>query len=75
MIKQGKGVIINLASISGFRGGRSGFAYTVAKHGVIGLTKAVAVEYGAAGIRCRLHLAGLGRDQPRRAWTACPKKD
>lgn len=52
MIEQGKGVIVNVASISGFRGGRSGFAYTVAKHGVIGLTRAVAVEYGDAGIRC-----------------------
>ncbi|MBX3566604.1 MAG: SDR family oxidoreductase [Rhizobiaceae bacterium] len=52
MIKQGKGVIINVASISGFRGGRSGFAYTVAKHGVIGLTRAVAIEYGEAGVRC-----------------------
>lgn len=52
MLSQGKGAIINLASISGFRGGRSGFAYTVAKHGVIGLTRAVAVEYGTGGIRC-----------------------
>ncbi len=52
MLKQGKGVIINLASISGFRGGRAGAAYSAAKHGVIGLTKVVAVEYGAAGIRC-----------------------
>lgn len=52
MIAQGGGVIINIASISALRGGRSGLAYTVAKHGVVGLTQAVAVEYGAAGIRC-----------------------
>jgi NAD(P)-dependent dehydrogenase (short-subunit alcohol dehydrogenase family) len=52
MVKQGHGIIINVASVAGFRGGRSGLAYTVAKHGVIGLTKAVAVEYAAAGIRC-----------------------
>ena len=52
MVAQGGGVIINLSSISGFRGGRSGLAYTVAKHGIVGLSKAVAVEYGDQGIRC-----------------------
>lgn len=52
MIAQGGGVIINIASIAALRGGRSGLAYTVAKHGVVGLTKAVAVEYGDQGIRC-----------------------
>lgn len=52
MAKQGHGAIINLASISSFRGGRSGLAYTVAKHGVVGLTRAVAVEYGDRGVRC-----------------------
>lgn len=52
MIEQGGGIIVNIASISALRGGRSGLAYTVAKHGVIGLTKAVAIEYGEQGIRC-----------------------
>lgn len=52
MTEQGGGVIVNIASISSFRGGRSGLAYTVAKHGVVGLTKAVAIEYGDRGIRC-----------------------
>lgn len=52
MIEQGGGIIVNIASISALRGGRSGLAYTVAKHGVIGLTQAVAVEYGDQGIRC-----------------------
>lgn len=52
MAEQGGGVIINIASISALRGGRSGLAYTVAKHGIIGLTQAVAVEYGEKGIRC-----------------------
>jgi len=52
MLAQGGGVIVNLASISSFRGGRSGLVYTAAKHGVVGLTKAIAIEYGDAGIRC-----------------------
>jgi NAD(P)-dependent dehydrogenase (short-subunit alcohol dehydrogenase family) len=52
MLAQGGGAIVNLASISAFRGGRAGLAYSVTKHGVLGLTRCVAVEYGAAGIRC-----------------------
>ncbi len=47
----GGGVILNLASISGFRG-RAGHAhYVAAKHGVVGLTKALAQELGPLGIR------------------------
>jgi NAD(P)-dependent dehydrogenase (short-subunit alcohol dehydrogenase family) len=52
MIRDGGGVILNTASIAGFRGGRSGTAYTVAKHGLIGLTRSIASFYGAVNIRC-----------------------
>ena len=46
------GVIINLASTSGFRAGGPGMAHYVAsKHGVRGLTKSLAVEFGPYGIR------------------------
>lgn len=43
------GVIVNIASIGGLFGGRGGCAYTVAKHGLIGLTKHVAAVYGYNG--------------------------
>jgi len=52
MISQGGGVIINTASIAGFLGGRSGFAYTASKHGIIGITRSIAVAYGDRGVRC-----------------------
>jgi NAD(P)-dependent dehydrogenase (short-subunit alcohol dehydrogenase family) len=52
MVHQGSGAIINVASISAFVGGRAGAAYTVAKHGVLGLTRSIAVFYGASGVRC-----------------------
>jgi NAD(P)-dependent dehydrogenase (short-subunit alcohol dehydrogenase family) len=52
MLEQGGGAIVNTASISGFVGGRAGVAYTVAKHGVLGLTRSIAAFYGARGIRC-----------------------
>ncbi len=51
MLAKGKGAIVNTASEAGLRGSAAGTAYTVSKHGVIGLTKSVAVMYRNAGIR------------------------
>ncbi|MDI6870405.1 MAG: glucose 1-dehydrogenase [Bacillota bacterium] len=52
MLKRGKGAIVNTASIAGLLGGAAGMAYTVSKHGVIGVTRSVAAQYGPQGIRC-----------------------
>lgn len=52
MRSQGRGVILNIASIAGFRGGLTGFAYTASKHAVIGMTRSLAWNYRADGIRC-----------------------
>jgi len=52
MRQAGQGVIINTASIAGIQGGRAGAAYTISKHGVVGLTKSIAAAYGEFGIRC-----------------------
>jgi 3-oxoacyl-[acyl-carrier protein] reductase len=51
MVAQGKGAIINTASISAFIAGGGGSAYTVSKHGVLGLTRQLAFEYGRKGVR------------------------
>ena len=51
MTKQGKGVIVNTASISSFVAGGGGAAYTSSKHGVLGLTRQLAFDYGKKGIR------------------------
>lgn len=51
MVKQGKGVVINNASILGKVGFATASAYVAAKHGVLGLTETAAIEYAAKGIR------------------------
>ena len=50
MVQQGGGRIVNVASISGERGGTGRAAYGAAKAGVILLTKVMAVELAAKGI-------------------------
>lgn len=51
MLKTGGGSIINMASILGAVGSATNSAYTAAKHGVVGLTQAAAIEYSSHGIR------------------------
>ena len=50
MIAQGNGTIINIASLLSFQGGISVPAYTASKHGVAGVTKALANEWGGRGV-------------------------
>jgi NAD(P)-dependent dehydrogenase (short-subunit alcohol dehydrogenase family) len=51
MVNQGGGAIVNTSSIFGLTGSPGLAAYTASKHGIIGLTKAAAVEFGKVGIR------------------------
>ncbi|MCA9889077.1 MAG: SDR family oxidoreductase, partial [Anaerolineae bacterium] len=52
MLEKGSGSIVNVASVGGLFGGRSGVSYTASKHAVIGLTRSVAYHYAKKGIRC-----------------------
>lgn len=51
MLETGGGSIVNISSIAGQIGIEGITPYTAAKHGVVGLTKTVAWEYGKQGIR------------------------
>jgi 3alpha(or 20beta)-hydroxysteroid dehydrogenase len=51
MTAAGTGSIINIASVNGLFGAPALSAYAGAKHGVLGLTKSVAMELGATGVR------------------------
>ena len=50
MQKQGKGHIVNVASVGGIRGVMNQSAYVATKHAVAGLTKNIALEYARDGI-------------------------
>ena len=51
MIKQGKGAVINTASLGAYIGTRNLGPYTASKHAVLGLTKTAALEVARKGIR------------------------
>ena len=46
------GVILNICSVGGLKGGVAGAAYTASKHALIGLTKNTGYLYSKSGIRC-----------------------
>lgn len=50
MLPRGRGRIVNMASVAGLNGTGGGVAYIAAKHGVVGLTRQMAVVYSGRGI-------------------------
>lgn len=63
MKRRGWGRIINIASVNGLVASTNRAAYIAAKHGVVGLTKAVALEMAENNITCNAICPGLTRTQ------------
>ena len=52
ILDAGGGSIVNMASVAGLLAQPQAVAYIAAKHGVVGLTKSTAVDFGRRGVRC-----------------------
>ncbi len=61
MLINGGGAIVTIASTAAIRGHGYGAGYTASKGGVDALTRLLAVQYGAQGVRRELHLSGRRR--------------
>src|SRR5213596_1611583 len=51
MLAAGAGSIVNIASVAGLRGVADRAAYNASKHGLVGLTRTLAAEWGGRGVR------------------------
>lgn len=59
MLQQGRGAIVNTASLAGLHGLLGQTAYVASKHGVVGLTKSAALEYATTGVRINCICPGV----------------
>jgi NAD(P)-dependent dehydrogenase (short-subunit alcohol dehydrogenase family) len=68
MLASGGGSIVNNASTAAFFGTAFSAAYSASKHGLVGLSKTAAAEYGAAGIRVNVVSPGVTETPQTAPW-------
>jgi len=73
MLANGYGHVVNIASVHGHKIIPGSFPYPVAKHGLIGLTRSLGIEYASRGIRVNSISPGLIMTPAAERWLAsCP---
>ncbi|MDR7267437.1 NAD(P)-dependent dehydrogenase (short-subunit alcohol dehydrogenase family) [Pelomonas saccharophila] len=75
MLEQGGGSIVNVASVHGHRIIPNAFPYPVAKHALIGMTKALGIQYAAHNIRVNSISPGLILSERVVEWLARSPED
>jgi NAD(P)-dependent dehydrogenase (short-subunit alcohol dehydrogenase family) len=70
LVTSGHGAIINVASTSGLAGNTNQTAYVASKHGLVGMTRAIALDYGARGVRANVVAPGFIETERSRTFSA-----
>ena len=69
MLAAGQGSIINIASVAGLLGIADRAAYNASKHGLIGLTRTLAAEWGGRGVRVNAVCPGWVKTEMEHHWS------
>ena len=70
LVASGHGAIVNVASTSGVAGNTNQTAYVASKHGLVGLTRAIALDYASHGVRVNAVCPGFVDTDRSRSFSA-----